>query len=190
MSTNTNQQIGLKTNPGDSAGGVVGQTKEFGRDMKEQADSFTQAASEAVKTQVESLAGQAKEVTSEAGEKVRASMNEQKAAGADYVSNIAGVIRRAAAEFDNDIPQAGQYIRKAAEQLDGVSDAIRQRNMSEIVSNVQDFARRQPTAFLGAAMLFGFAAVRFLKSSSSQGGTNHSTSANSHNPGHGPGHAS
>jgi hypothetical protein len=36
--------------------------------------------------------------------------------------------------------------------------------MSEIVGNVQDFARKQPTAFFGAAVLIGFAAVRFLKS--------------------------
>jgi hypothetical protein len=43
---------------------------------------------------------------------------------------------------------------------------MRNRNMSEIVGNVQQFARKQPTAFFGAAVLIGFAAVRFLKSGS------------------------
>ena len=97
---------------------------------------------------------------------MRASVTEQKAAGADYVGNVANIIRRTAYEFDSDIPQAGHYIRKAAAQLDNVSDAMRNRDMSEIVGNVQDFARKQPTAFFGAAMLLGFAAVRFLKSAS------------------------
>ena len=40
---------------------------------------------------------------------------------------------------------------------------MRNRNMSEIVGNVQQFARKQPTAFFGAAVLIGFAAVRFMK---------------------------
>ena len=90
----------------------------------------------------------------------------QKAAGADYVGNVASIIRRTAYEFDTDIPQAGHYIRKAAAQLENVSEAMRNRNMSEIVGNVQQFARKQPTAFFGAAVLIGFAAVRFLKSGS------------------------
>ena len=76
--------------------------------------------------------------------------------------------RRTALEFDTDIPQAGHYIRKAASQLENVSEAMRNRNMSEIVGNVQQFARKQPTAFFGAAVLIGFAAVRFLKSSSAK----------------------
>jgi len=60
-------------------------------------------------------------------------------------------------------------IRKAAGQLENVSDAMRNRDMSQIVGNVQDFARKQPTAFFGAAVLVGFAAVRFLKSGTSNG---------------------
>ena len=120
-----------------------------------------------MKTQASNLTGQAKEVASDAGEKLRATVTEQKAAGADYVGNVANIIRRTAYEFDSDIPQAGHYIRKAAAQLENVSDAMRNRDMSEIVGNVQDFARKQPTAFFGAAVLLGFAAVRFLKSGSS-----------------------
>jgi hypothetical protein len=50
---------------------------------------------------------------------------------------------------------------------------MRNRDMSEIVGNVQDFARKQPTAFFGAAVLLGFAAVRFLKSGT--GGTSAAT---------------
>jgi hypothetical protein len=100
-------------------------------------------------------------------------MVEQKSAGADYVGNVVGIIRRSAREFDAEIPQAGEYIRKAAAQLENVSGAMRNRDMSEIIGNVQDFARKQPTAFFGAAVLLGFAAVRFFKSGS--GGTGSST---------------
>ena len=38
-------------------------------------------------------------------------------------------------------------------------------NVSDLIRGAQSFARRQPTAFLGLAVLAGFGAVRFLKSS-------------------------
>ena len=165
MSTSGTNQTGSKNDGlGAKAEGMVDQAKEFGRDMKEQASALTQSAADAMKTQAGKLKEQAKEVTSDAGEKLRASVSEQKAAGADYVGNVANIIRRTAYEFDSDIPQAGHYIRKAAAQLENVSNAMRNRDMSEIVGNIQDFARKQPTAFFGTAVLLGFAAVRFLKS--------------------------
>ena len=158
--------------------GVAKQAREFGRDVTDQAKELTQSATDAMKTQADNLKETAKEVASNAGEKLRASVVEQKAAGADYVGNVANIIRRTAYEFDTEIPQAGQYIRKAASQLENVSQAMRNRDMAEIVGNVQDFARKQPTAFFGAAVLLGFAAVRFLKSGSGAAGTAGNQSAN------------
>ena len=146
--------------------GVVDQAKAFGRDLKDQAGDLTQNAAEAVKAQATNLTASAKDLASDAGDKLRATVTDQKAAGADYVQGIAGMVRRSASEFDTGLPQAGQYIRKAATQLETVSEAMRNKDMSEIVGNVQDFARKQPTAFFGAAVLLGFAAVRFLKSGS------------------------
>ena len=86
-------------------------------------------------------------------------MNNGKASGADYVGTLANTIRRAAREFDTDLPIAGTYIRKAATQVEGVSDQIRNGNLSDLVRNTQSFARRQPTAFLGLAVLVGFGAL-------------------------------
>jgi hypothetical protein len=92
-------------------------------------------------------------------------MDEQKAAGADYLGTIAQAVQRAAGEFQSDVPQAAQYIRQAASQISSVADAVRDRNMHELVGEVQNFAKRQPTLFFGGAVVLGFAALRFLKSS-------------------------
>jgi hypothetical protein len=89
---------------------------------------------------------------------------------------MAGALRRAANEF-GEVPQAAQYIRLAANQIDSVSGAFRKRDLNQLVSDVQGFARRQPTAFLGMAVLAGFAAVRFLKTST---GTSRGSSTASH----------
>jgi hypothetical protein len=51
-----------------------------------------------------------------------------------------------------------------------------------LVRNAQSFARRQPTAFLGMAVLAGFGVVRFLKSSSDN--NPHSESSGSASPSH------
>jgi hypothetical protein len=114
--------------------------------------------------QATNLADAAKDVASKASKKLLSSVAEQKTAGADFVSGTAGALRRAANEF-GELPRAAQYIRLAANHVDSVSDAFRKRDLSQLVSDVQGFARRQPTAFLGIAALAGFAAVRFLKTS-------------------------
>ena len=162
--TDTNASGTQKKSIAAQTDGLVKQAQDFGRGLKDQASELTQTATETVRTQAGNLTDQAKEVASDAGDKLLASVSAQKAAGADYVGNVANIIRRTAYEFDSEMPQAGHYIRKAAAQIENVSEAMRNKNMSEIVGNVQDFARRQPTAFFGAAVLLGFAAVRFLKS--------------------------
>jgi len=117
-----------------------------------------------IKEQASNVANSAKDLASQAGEKLLTSVEEQKAAGADFVSGMAGAMRRAATEF-GEVPHAAQYIRLAADQIETVSDAFRRRDLNQLVADVQGFARRQPTAFLGAAVLAGFAVVRFLKTS-------------------------
>ena len=74
-------------------------------------------------------------------------------------------------EFDNDLPQAAQYIRQASQTMSGVADQIRDREVRDLIGEVTDFARRQPTLVFGGAMLLGFAALRFLKSSAPSSGT-------------------
>jgi hypothetical protein len=145
---------------------VSGAVREGAREVKEQASNVTESA---------------KGLASQAGEKLLSSVEEQKAAGADFVSGVAGAIRRAATEFDKDVPQAAQYIRLAADQIGTVSDAFRRRDLNQLVADVQGFARRQPTAFLGA-VLAGFAAVRFLKTSTAGANASSRSTGTQHSP--------
>ena len=108
----------------------------------------------------------AKDIASDAGNRLQEKVAEQKVAGADYVNNLADALRRAAGEFDNDVPIAGDYIRKAATQVANAADALKSGRLSDLVQGAQSFAKNQPTAFLGLAVLAGFGVVRFLKSSS------------------------
>jgi hypothetical protein len=150
--------------PGRTAADLTDKAREIGRDFKNQAIDLAGSATDTVKAQAENLSSSARELAADAGERMKAAMADQKTAGADFVGDFAQMVRRASREFDGGMPQAGQYIRKAAGQLDGVSDMLRSRDVSQLVGEVQNFARQQPTAFFGAAVLAGFAAVRFFKS--------------------------
>ena len=107
----------------------------------------------------------AQDAASKLGDTLVQSAKQQKAEGANFVGGIAGAVRRAAREFEGDVPQAAQYIRLAADQLDGVADAVRRRDFNRIVTDVQDFARQRPVMFFGAAIFVGFATMRFFKTS-------------------------
>ena len=99
-----------------------------------------------------------------AGETMSAVLAEQKDTASEYVGRIAQAVRRASDQFDGEMPAAGQYIRTAAGQMDKVAGALRTRDMTRLLNDAESFARRQPYAVFGAAVLSGFAAVRFIKS--------------------------
>ena len=170
-------ETGAQTGPGSSQGfetaattpkSVTDQAISAGRDVKDNALGLAAASSETIKNQASEFVDAAKDVASEATDKLKQTVDSQKSAGADYVGSLAGTIRRAAKEFDGDLPIAGSYIRKAASQVEGVADTIRTGNFKDLVRGAQSFARRQPTAFLGIAVLAGFGVVRFLKSSANE----------------------
>ena len=179
-------KTGAQTGPGSSQGfekaattpkSVTDQAISAGRDVKDKAIGLAAASSETIKDQASEFVDAAKDVASQATDKLKQTVDSQKSAGADYVGSLAGTIRRAAKEFDGDLPIAGTYIRKAASQVEGVADTIRTGNFNDLVRGAQSFARRQPTAFLGMAVLAGFGVVRFLK-----GSTNEAELPTSHQP--------
>ena len=174
---NKTSRTGDQTGSGSSHGfekaatstkSVADQALSAGRDIKDQAIGLAAASSETIQDQASEFVDAAKDVASQATDKLKQTVDGQKSAGAEYVGSLADTIRRAAKEFDGDLPIAGTYIRKAASQVEGVADTIRTGNFNDLVRGAQSFARRQPTAFLGMAVLAGFGVVRFLKSSANQ----------------------
>jgi hypothetical protein len=157
---------------------VTDQAVSVGRDLKDKAIGVAGSSSDAIKDQASEFIGVAKDVASQTTDKLKQTVDGQKNAGAEYVGSLADTIRRAALEFDGDLPIAGTYIRKAAAQVEGLADTIRTGNFNDLVRGAQSFARRQPTAFLGMAVFAGFGVVRFLKSSAetSEGGGSHVSS--------------
>jgi len=143
---------------------LAGKAKEVFRDAKAKAAGLTDDVGRLAKDNAAQLGEAARGFAGNAKEKIETTARQRKSLGADYVGSLAQATGQAAQAFENDLPQAARYIRQASAQIQGVADTIRERDVRELVSDVQDFARQQPTLFFGGAVILGFAALRFLKS--------------------------
>ena len=100
-------------------------------------------------------------------EEARSMAEQQKAAGAERVARLGQAVHGAADEIGRELPQAAQMIHSAAQGLESVSTALRERSFGELASELKSLTGRQPAAAFVGWVAAGFALSRFLKSSSS-----------------------
>jgi hypothetical protein len=111
---------------------------------------------------------QAADLWDETRQKTRSALGEQKQAAASGIGDLAGALRNAARDVDdNQQEMLGRVVHSAADGLDRLSSTLRNKDVGTLVQDVESFARRQPAVFFGVAIAAGFLAVRFLKSESS-----------------------
>nr|UXE45863.1 hypothetical protein Hi04_10k_c5380_00015 [uncultured bacterium] len=104
---------------------------------------------------------------SQAGAKVVSGVNTQKARAADSLGSVAQALRQSGDQLrskDTGMP-VGQYISTAADRVERLSDYLRRSTVSNMMGEVEQFARRQPAVFIGGALMLGLLGARFLKSS-------------------------
>ena len=122
------------------------------------------------------LLQQAKQTTSEVVDNVQqragSSIDEQKDNAAGELEQLAGAVRQLGQKLNQ--PEQGplahyaaEYGTKAADGLERLTNYLRQHDTKALVSEIENFGRRQPTLLLGGAFLLGLAGARFLKSSMS-----------------------
>ena len=98
-------------------------------------------------------------------ETVQARFDAGKMRAADSLSSVAQSLRSTTQNLQASPDGIGRYINEAADRVDNLAHYLQDREMNEIVDQVEDFARRQPMAFLGGAFALGVLGARFLKSS-------------------------
>lgn len=96
-------------------------------------------------------------------------VNEQKARAAEGLGSVANAIRQASEHMRAENQTLAAYADKAVDQIQLFADRMRDKDPAEMVQDVERFARRNPTAFVGGAFLLGLGLARFLKSSSTHG---------------------
>lgn len=85
---------------------------------------------------------------------------------AEGLDKVASTVRRLSTDMQFDQPQIANVAMTAADKADDVARYLRDTDARQIISNVEDTARRQPLLFIGGAFLLGLAASRLIKAGS------------------------
>jgi hypothetical protein len=99
-----------------------------------------------------------------AAEQAQSFAERQKTLGAEQIGGVARAVHSAAREFEAQMPAVAKSVHDAAARLEGAATTLQDKSPGELISGLDRFAREQPAVFFGAAVLAGFAASRFLKS--------------------------
>jgi hypothetical protein len=90
----------------------------------------------------------------------------QKDRGTDALGRVAEAVRSSTQKLrDEQHDTIASYVDKAADQIETWSRRLREKDVNELLSDVQRLARRQPAVFIGSAFALGLVGARFLKSS-------------------------
>lgn len=119
---------------------------------------------------VQDLAGQAKDQVGQAVDQVRtqatSQLSGQKDRAAQGLGSVAQALRHTSGQLrDQDQGMFTQYVDNVADRIEQFSSYVQERDVGELVGEVERFARREPTLFLGGAFVLGLLGARFLKSS-------------------------
>ena len=118
--------------------------------------------------QAKSTVGQAYGVATKRATEV---LDEQKGTLAGGLTSVADSIKQvgenlSSTDEQNKITEtAAKYTNTIAEQIENLSGYFERKDVREMVSDVESFARKYPAYFIGGALAVGFLAARFLKSS-------------------------
>ena len=82
---------------------------------------------------------------------------------ADGIETVARSIRRLSTELAGDQPAIASAATTVAEQAERTAQFLNETDAREMISKVEEAARRQPLLFLGGAFVLGVATARFFK---------------------------
>lgn len=135
--------------------------------IDEAKDVAAKVAGEA-KTQGAEVVEQVKSQLSDVADKARGMAEDQKTVVAGQFGEVADAMSRVADDLETNNGPSAHYARMIADNAEQLSSAIRDKSVDQLIGMAQDFGRKQPVAFIGAAALLGFVASRFVMASASR----------------------
>src|SRR3954453_3932407 len=119
-----------------------------------------------VKEQAQEKAQQA---ASKASDQARTQVDQRSTEIGHRVTSTADDIRSAGQQLGGQgIAQPAQFADQAAGHVERIGSWLRDSDSDRLLSDIEDFGRRQPMAVALGGLALGFVAARFLKASSTQ----------------------
>jgi ElaB/YqjD/DUF883 family membrane-anchored ribosome-binding protein len=99
-------------------------------------------------------------------QKAASQLNDQKARATDSLGSVADAVRQSTRQLrDQQFDTVAQVVERAADQIERLSNHLRERDLNELVAEARQFARQQPAMFIGSSFAAGLLAARFIKAS-------------------------
>jgi len=109
---------------------------------------------------------QASGILHQVRQKAASQLNDQKARATDSLGSVADAVRQSTRQLrDQQFDTVAQVVERAADQIERLSNHLRERDLNELVAEAQQFARQQPAMFIGSSFAAGLLAARFIKAS-------------------------
>lgn len=140
-------------------------------------DALADAASSAFEETREKVSHGAKSVVEEAKERSTSAIHRSKHNLATQISDVAAAIKHSGDELqqsENVEDTIAHYAKNAGDKIQNVANYLEDKDVGEMLRDVEGFARRQPALFVGGAVALGLLAARFVRSSAThqnQGGS-------------------
>ena len=138
-------------------------------DQPHQYDSYNQArqkTGEVIDQVQEKMGDFVDNVKEQTTSQITSQLSTQKERAAESIGNVAQMIRITGDQLrHNDQAGLADYTDRAATQVEKISTFLQERDLNDMVSELESFARREPVLFLGGAFTLGLLATRFIKSS-------------------------
>ncbi|MBA3717042.1 MAG: hypothetical protein H0W87_02285 [Actinobacteria bacterium] len=131
--------------------------------------STTEQESSVVAQAGQQVHEKAGELKTQAGEKLREQVDERSTQAGEQVGAVSQALRSSSEQLRNEGHEApAKLIDGAAERVDRLGSYLRDSNSNRILADAEGWARSRPWLAAAAGALFGLAASRFLKASSSR----------------------
>ncbi len=113
----------------------------------------------------EEMKQQARDLADQTTQRGKAIFEQQRTSAAGKMDSMAHAFRNTADQLQREGQNTGNYVGMIAEQLESAARQLREKNLDEILHDVQSLARRSPASFIAGSVAAGFLLTRFLKSS-------------------------
>lgn len=137
-------------------------------DLADTARSDLKSVGEELKQEAASIAEEARGQLEQATDKAKGMVEEQKQILVDQLDGVSSALDKVAGELEGKGESSARYVRMVADGASKLTSTVRDNNVDDILGMAEDFGRRQPVAFMGAAALLGFVASRFMVASASR----------------------
>ncbi len=152
-----------------STGTSVPTGKQAGDGMQQKAQDVAGQAQEKAQDVAGQAQDKAQEAASQAKGKLREQLDQRSSQAAEQISEQASDLRTVGESLRQ---QGKDGPARAADRLAGYAEKVggylHDKDSDTLLSDAEDFGRRQPWAVAAGGLVLGFAASRFLKASSSK----------------------